>query len=70
MISAPTSSARPFLMPEPSDSAAVRVGLSAKASFALLASLAVSFLAGSSAPTPLYGIYQARWSFSPIIHLA
>jgi MFS family permease len=29
--------------------------------------LAISFLAGSSAPTPLYAIYQARWGFSPIM---
>lgn len=34
--------------------------------FALLASIAVSLLAGSSAPTPLYAIYQAEWGFSPI----
>jgi MFS family permease len=31
----------------------------------LLASLVVSFLAGSSAPTPLYALYQAKWGFSP-----
>ena len=32
----------------------------------LLASLIVSLLAASSAPTPLYAIYQQRWGFSPI----
>lgn len=34
--------------------------------FYLLASIIVSFLAGSSAPTPLYAVYAARWGFSPI----
>ena len=32
----------------------------------LLASLIVTLLASSSAPTPLYAIYQARWGFSSI----
>src|ERR1700730_9953880 len=32
----------------------------------LLASLIVSLLASSSAPTPLYAVYQANWRFSPI----
>jgi len=40
--------------------------LSRDAAFYLLASITVSFLAGSSAPTPLYALYQARWGFSPI----
>jgi len=40
--------------------------LSQTASFYLLASITVSFLASSSAPTPLYHIYQAEWGFSPI----
>jgi MFS family permease len=40
--------------------------LSCTAAFYLLASITVSFLAGSSAPTPLYPIYQAEWGFSPI----
>jgi MFS family permease len=31
-----------------------------------LASIVVSFLAGSSAPTPLYATYQRLWGFSPI----
>jgi MFS family permease len=40
--------------------------LSTTAAFYLLASITVSFLAGSSAPTPLYAVYQAQWGFSPI----
>ena len=36
------------------------------ASFYLLASIILFFLAGSSAPTPLYAVYQAAWGFSPI----
>ena len=40
--------------------------LSATAAFYLQASIIVSFLAGSIAPTPLYGVYQAAWGFSPI----
>ncbi|WP_200216662.1 MFS transporter [Micromonospora coerulea] len=35
-------------------------------SLLLLASILVSFVAASTAPTPLYGIYQARWHFSPV----
>lgn len=33
---------------------------------ALLASMIVTFLAGSSAPTPLYPLYQAAWNITPI----
>jgi predicted MFS family arabinose efflux permease len=40
--------------------------LPAKAAFALQVSILVTFLAGSSAPTPLYAVYQAEWGFSPI----
>ncbi|TYB35423.1 MFS transporter [Micromonospora sp. AP08] len=32
----------------------------------LLASIIVSFVAAATAPSPLYGIYQGRWHFSPI----
>ena len=35
-------------------------------SFYLLASIVVFLLAGSSAPTPLYSLYQGEWGFSPI----
>jgi len=40
--------------------------ISPTASFYLLASITITFLAGSSAPTPLYPLYQAKWGFSPI----
>jgi len=39
--------------------------LSRAASLYLLASITVSYLASSSAPTPLYPIYQHEWGFSP-----
>ncbi|HEX4509607.1 MAG TPA: MFS transporter [Burkholderiaceae bacterium] len=32
--------------------------------FLLLASLTLTFLAGSAAPTPLYALYRAQWHFS------
>lgn len=37
-----------------------------RVAFYLQASIVVSFLAASSAPTPLYQHYQAAWHFSPI----
>src|SRR3954466_7968087 len=40
--------------------------LSRAASLYLLASITVSFLAGSSAPTPLYPLYQNEWGFSSV----
>jgi predicted MFS family arabinose efflux permease len=40
--------------------------LSKTAAFYLEASIILFFLAGSSAPTPLYPHYQAAWGFSPI----
>src|ERR1700712_265887 len=40
--------------------------LSSSAAFYLQASIILFFLAGSSAPTPLYAVYQAAWGFSPI----
>ncbi|WP_377272142.1 MFS transporter [Peterkaempfera sp. SMS 1(5)a] len=40
--------------------------LSATASLLLLASIIVSLLASSSAPTPLYATYQAQWHFTPL----
>jgi MFS family permease len=36
------------------------------AAFVLLTSILVTLLASSSAPTPLYATYQARWGFSPV----
>ena len=43
-----------------------RYRLPAWASFALLASMAFTFLAAASAPTPLYGVYQDEWGFSAV----
>jgi len=40
--------------------------LSGLPALTLLASLIVSLLAASAAPTPLYAIYQQRWGFSPV----
>ncbi len=40
--------------------------LSKTSAFYLQASIILFFLAGSSAPTPLYAVYQAEWAFSPI----
>jgi len=40
--------------------------LSDTAAFYLQVSIILSFIAGSSAPTPLYAVYQAAWGFSPI----
>ncbi len=40
--------------------------LTPKVAFYLLASITVSFLAGSLAPTPLYPVYQAAWGFSAL----
>ena len=36
------------------------------AGFSLLASIVVTLLASSSAPTPLYALYQSEWGFSAI----
>jgi predicted MFS family arabinose efflux permease len=41
--------------------------LSPAAAFLLLASITVSFLAGSSAPTPLYPLYMAQWELTPLM---
>ena len=49
-----------------SGSAPARPRLSATAAFYLQASITVAFLAGSSAPSPLYPIYQAAWGFSSL----
>jgi MFS family permease len=40
--------------------------ISDRVGFYVLASIAVAMLAGSSAPTPLYAVYQAEWGFSAI----
>ena len=52
-------------LPTPSPTMATR-HLPPAASFYLLASITVSFLAGSAAPTPLYPVYQSMWGFSPV----
>ena len=54
----------PLLIANPVQTHSVK--LSNTASFYLLASMVVSLLAGSSALTPLYPIYQAAWGFSAI----
>ncbi|MEV8092247.1 MFS transporter [Streptomyces nigra] len=47
--------------------AALRRGrLGPTASIGVLASILITLLAASSAPTPLYAIYQQHWGFSPI----
>jgi MFS family permease len=43
-----------------------RFRLGRTGSLVLLASIVVSLLAASSAPTPLYATYQAEWHFSPM----
>src|SRR6266516_3613853 len=40
--------------------------LSGRPAVFVLASLIVALLASSTAPTPLYAIYQAQWHFTPI----
>ncbi len=40
--------------------------LGRRSAFALLASAALTLLASSSAPTPLYATYQAKWGFSAL----
>src|SRR3954451_15220653 len=43
-----------------------RPTLPTRLAFALNISVLVSLLAASSAPTPLYAVYQREWGFSPI----
>jgi len=40
--------------------------LSRDAAFHLQASITVSLMAASSAPTPIYALYQAQWGFPPV----
>lgn len=58
--------AAPATATEPQRPARTRRVLSPTASLWLLASIVTTFLAGSSAPTPLYAVYQAKWGFTPI----
>ncbi|WP_157271447.1 MFS transporter [Azohydromonas aeria] len=53
--------------PLPAAAATQRLRLPRRAAFYLKASIALSFLAGSSVPTPLYAVYQAQWGFSPTV---
>ncbi len=50
----------------PAHAAPRRARLGPTASIGVLASILISLLAASSAPTPLYAIYQQHWGFSPI----
>jgi hypothetical protein len=50
----------------PATTSAKRFRLGRTGSLVLLASIVVSLLAASSAPTPLYATYQAEWGFSPM----
>ncbi|MFE2428169.1 MFS transporter [Streptomyces sp. NPDC059373] len=51
---------------QPELTAASRRPIPPRAAFYVLASIVVSFLAASSAPTPLYATYQAEWGFTPV----
>jgi predicted MFS family arabinose efflux permease len=53
-------------VPDDTPEVAGRRRLPARAAFYLQASIVTLFLAGSSAPTPLYAVYQDEWGFSPI----
>jgi MFS family permease len=61
-VTAPTLRVRPA----GAHAAPHRRRLPGTVAFFLLASIIIGFLAGSSAPTPLYAVYAARWGFSPI----
>ncbi|MFE0921849.1 MFS transporter [Streptomyces nigra] len=50
----------------PAHAAPRRRRLGPTASIGVLASILMTLLAASSAPTPLYAIYQQHWGFSPI----
>jgi MFS family permease len=68
-VTTPLLRVRPGSGPARSGGAhAARTGrrLPGSVAFYLLASIIVAFLAGSSAPTPLYAVYASRWAFSPI----
>jgi MFS family permease len=57
---------QPPLASRPAATLASGATLSPNTAFFLLASVTVSFLAGSSAPTPLYPLYAAEWGLSPV----
>ncbi|MFJ8022459.1 MFS transporter [Streptomyces sp. NPDC096311] len=66
MSDAPTSYKKIPSAPAPGGppSGRVRRGLSRPVAFASIAAVFVLFMAASSAPSPLYVIYQHEWSFS------
>jgi predicted MFS family arabinose efflux permease len=55
-----------FTAAQPFGRAISRPRLASRGAFVLLASAALTLLASSSAPTPLYSTYQARWGFSDL----
>jgi hypothetical protein len=55
----------PTAIPTPAP-AARRSRITGRPALYLLASLVVSLLAASAAPTPLYAVYQRQWGFTPI----
>jgi Major Facilitator Superfamily len=57
---------RPIPVAEPAPRRPAVPRLTGRPALYLLASLIVSLLAASAAPTPLYATYAARWGFSPI----
>jgi hypothetical protein len=61
-----TAQLAPGLPTRTSAPAARRSRLTGRPALYLLASLVVSLLAASAAPTPLYAIYQRMWGFTPI----
>src|SRR5215468_2733450 len=65
-LSTPTRSVAVFPGGLPRSAARPAGRLSERAAFNLLVSIILFFLAGSSAPTPLYALYQAAWGFSPV----
>ncbi|SHL99834.1 MFS transporter [Rhizobacter sp. OV335] len=56
----------PALTPAPAALRAPGLRLGATASLWLTVSLVSSFLAASSAPSPLYALYREAWGFSPL----
>ena len=63
---APARADLPIPAPATRTPAARRSRLTGRPALYLLASLVVSLLAASAAPTPLYAIYQRMWGFTPI----
>lgn len=62
----PTMKAATAVSPVAAPAAGRALRLSPSIAFYLLASLTITFLAGSSAPTPLYSVYRTEWGFTPL----